>query len=143
MSLSSDEVESYQRLADVLIPAGDGMPSASQADAGGQWLHKVLDVRPDLVNGLRGLLLRAADRKAHEFVGELQASEPAAFGILAEIVPAAYFMNPDVRQAIGYVGQAPLPIDPRPDYLEDGLLEQVIRRGRIYRPTPRHTEDVR
>ena len=26
--------------------------------------------------------------------------------------------------------------DPRPDFMEDGLLESVIKRGPIYRPTP-------
>ena len=45
-------------------------------------------------------------------------------------------MNPDVRQAIGYAGQVPQPIDPRVDYMEDGLLESVLRRGPIYRATP-------
>ena len=46
--------------------------------------------------------------------------------------------GPDLRsqQAIGYAGQGPWLMDPRPDYMEDGLLESVIRRGPIYRPTP-------
>jgi hypothetical protein len=46
-------------------------------------------------------------------------------------------MNPDVQQAIGYTGQEPNPMDPIPDYMEDGLLSSVIRRGPIYRPTPK------
>ena len=66
----------------------------------------------------------------------LRAGDPAAFGVLAEIVPGAYFLNPEVQRAIGYAGQTPRSIDPRPDYMEDGLLESVIRRGPIYRPTP-------
>jgi hypothetical protein len=53
------------------------------------------------------------------------------------VVTAAYFMNPEVRQAVGYTGQGPLPLDPRVDYMEDGLLESVIKRGPIYRPTPK------
>ena len=58
-------------------------------------------------------------------------------GILTEVVTAAYFMNPDVRRALGYTGQGPTPLDPRVDYMEDGLLESVIKRGPIYRPTPK------
>ena len=53
-----------------------------------------------------------------------------------EAVTAAYFMNPDVRKAVGYTGQGPTPLDPRMDYMEDALLESVIKRGPIYRPTP-------
>jgi hypothetical protein len=56
--------------------------------------------------------------------------------VFGEVVAGAYFMNPQVRQAIGYHGQTPLPIPPDADYLADGLLESVIRRGPIYRPTP-------
>jgi hypothetical protein len=41
-----------------------------------------------------------------------------------------------VRKAINYHGQTPQPIPTEPDYLEDGLLESVIGRGPIYRPTP-------
>ena len=70
----------------------------------------------------------------------MRANDPAAFEVLAEIVPGGYFMNPDVQQAIGYAGQEPRPMDPRPDYMEDGLLESVIRRGPIYRPTPDNTD---
>jgi hypothetical protein len=51
-------------------------------------------------------------------------------------VPGAYFLNPDVRRAIGYEGQTGRAIDPHPDYLDDGLLDAVIARGPIYRPTP-------
>jgi hypothetical protein len=124
-------------LADVLIPEGDGMPSASQAGVDSQWLDAVLLARPDLAEGLREILLRAADRAPAEVVAQWRASDPAAFGILAEVVPGAYFMNPEVREALGYRGQTPLPIDPRPDYMEDDLLAAVIRRGPIYRPTPK------
>jgi hypothetical protein len=52
-------------------------------------------------------------------------------------------MNPKVRHAIGYAGQTPRPIDSAPDYLDDGMLESVIRRGPIYRPTPADkTQDI-
>jgi hypothetical protein len=66
----------------------------------------------------------------------LPAGDAAAFGVLAEIAAGAYFMNSEVQRAVGYTGQGPQPIDPRADYMEDGLLEAVIRRGPIYRPTP-------
>jgi len=136
MSINHDERAVLAGLADVLIPAGSGLPSASEAGVADGWLDAVLTARPDLAGGLRELLHRARDRTPADFVAELRAHDPSAFGILAEIVPNAYFMNPAVREAIGYSGQGPRPLDPRADYMEDGLLESVLRRGPIYRPTP-------
>ena len=58
--------------------------------------------------------------------------------MLTAVVPGAYFLNPAMREAIGYPGVEARPIDPDapPDYLEDGLLDSVIARGPVYRPTP-------
>jgi hypothetical protein len=85
---------------------------------------------------LQDLLSKAGDRNAKDVVADLCANDPAAFDILAQAAAGAYFMNPQVQQLIGYAGQGPRPIDPRPDYLDDDLLESVARRGPIYRPTP-------
>ena len=123
-------------LADVLIPAGGGLLSASEAGVAGDGLDQILVVRPDLGDGLKRLLAQAQGRTPAEVVAELQANDPAGFGILAEVVPGAYFLNPRVRAALGYDGQTPKPIDPRPDYLDDRLLQSVIDRGPIFRPTP-------
>lgn len=123
-------------LADVLIPAGDGMPSASAAAVAEEGLNQVLAAVPSLGAPLADVLARARGREPAEVVASLAQTEPAAYGILTEVVTAAYFMNPDVRQAVGYTGQGPSPLDPRVDYMEDGLLESVIKRGPIYRSTP-------
>ncbi|HEX2477079.1 MAG TPA: hypothetical protein VHK01_20155 [Lacipirellulaceae bacterium] len=140
MNFNQEERTLLARLADVLIPSGDDMPSASQANVSGRWLDAVLTARPDLTSGLRDVLDRARHRDPFEVIVELRANAPTAFGVLAEIVPAAYFMNPDVQLAIGYTGQGRQPIDPRPDYEEDGLLDSVIGRGPVYRPTPDTSE---
>ena len=124
-------------LADVLIPAGDGMPSASAAAVAEAGLDQVLAAVPSLGASLAEVLARAKGRELVEVVASLARTDPAAYGILTEVVTAAYFMNPDVRKAVGYTGQGPSPLDPRVDYMEDGLLESVIKRGPIYRPTPK------
>ena len=102
----------------------------------GAGLDQLLTVRPDLLDSLKSLLLRAKERPPAEFLRELQTHDPAVFGVLAESVPGAYFLNPDVRAKLKYDGQSARPIDPRADYLDDGLLQSVIDRGPIYRPTP-------
>ena len=125
-------------MADVLIPSGDGMPSASQAGASGRWLDEVLRVRPDFGPPLAAVIERARATDAAEAVADLRSKDPAGFGIFAEVVAGAYFLNPEVRKAIGYAGQQKVPIaaeDP-PDYEQEGLIASVKSRGPIYRPTP-------
>ena len=136
MNLTSAERQLFAALADLLIPTGSGFPSASEAGAADEGLDQLLAVRPDLLDPLKNLLLRAKDRSPAEFLHEIQRNDPAAFGVLAESVPGAYFLNPDVRTKLKYDGQSARPIDPREDYLDDGLLQSVIDRGPIYRPTP-------
>jgi hypothetical protein len=136
MTFTKEQRARLAALADVLIPAAEGHLSASQADVGGQGLDQVLATCPELAGGLRALLDRASDQNADEAVAHLHRNDPAIFGVLAEFAAGAYFLNPAVRAAIGYSGQTPRPIDPTPDYLENGLLESVIRRGPIYRATP-------
>ena len=124
-------------LADVLIPAGDGMPSASAGGVAEDGLNQVLAAVPSLRASLADVLARAKGLEPAEVVASLARTDPAAYGVLTEVVTAAYFMNPGVRAAVGYTGQGASPLDPRVDYMEDGLLESVIKRGPIYRPTPK------
>jgi hypothetical protein len=124
------------QLAEVLIPAEVQMPPPSQAGVAEEGLDQILAARPDLAADLKTILLLTQGREPQAAIAELRAAEPDKFGLLAEVAAAAYFMNPQVQAAIGYTGQGPQPIDPHPDYEDDGLLESVKSRGPIYRPTP-------
>ena len=62
MSFSKFERATLAGLADVLIPAADGFPSASQAGVAGEWLDRVIEARPDLDEGLRQVLTAAEGR---------------------------------------------------------------------------------
>jgi hypothetical protein len=125
------------RLADEIIPCGEGFPSASQAGVALEGLDQVLKVRPELTEPLQTLLAAARDKSPREFADHLRSKEPGLFGVLTEAVAGAYFLNRDVRERLGYAGQTAKAIDPRPDYLDDGLLQSVIDRGPVYRPTPK------
>jgi len=135
MSLSEQRRAQLGAIADELIPAGSGMPSASEAGVGGQYLDEVLAARPDLAEPLEAAL--ASVEGADDPIGALR-GDAGAWGVITAVVPAAYFLNPDMRAAIGYPGLEARPIDPdaAPDYLEDGLLDSVVSRGPVYRPTP-------
>ncbi len=138
MAIDDRARATFAGLADALIPAADGMPSASQAGAAGRWLDAVLESRPDLAEPLLALMRRLEGSDPREAVADLQTHDPAAFGVLAEIIPNAYFMNPDVRARVGYPGQVGLEVDTTwpPDWLD--LLEPVIERGPIYRDPAAH-----
>lgn len=124
-------------VADLLIPSGDGMPSASEAGVAGRWLDEVLKLRPDFGPPLAPVLDGLVGADPAVALARLRAADPAGFGVLAEVVAGGYFLNPKVRSAIGYPGQQSVPIKPEqpPDYEQDGLIASVIARGPIYRPT--------
>jgi hypothetical protein len=124
-------------IADQLIPAGSGMPSASDAGVAGEFLDEVLAARPDLAAPLERTLASVDGQPAEDALASLR-GDADGWGVLTAVVPAAYFLNPAMRDAIGYPGLEARPIDPdaAPDYLFDGLLDSVVARGPVYRPTP-------
>jgi hypothetical protein len=126
-------------LADELIPAGSGMPSASAAGVAGRYLDALLEARPDLAAPLLTALEQVEDLAPGAAIAHLRDAHPDGWGVLTAIVPGAYFLNPEMRAAIGFPGLEARPIDAaaEPDYLAGGLLDSVVARGPVYRPTPR------
>ena len=120
--------ERLAELADALIPAESGMPSASQAGAVGEWLDAVLAARPDFEAPLAGVAASSFD------VSALPEHDPAGWTALTAAVVAAYYMNPEVCERVGYAGQQAIPLPAEPDY--EDLLESVRSRAPVYRPTP-------
>jgi hypothetical protein len=126
-------------IADELIPAGSGMPSASAAGVADRYLDEVLAARPDLAAPLLAALEQVEDLAPGAAIARLRDAHPDGWGVLTAVVPGAYFLNPEIRAAIGYPGLEARPIDAsaEPDHLADGLLDSVVARGPVYRPTPR------
>jgi hypothetical protein len=137
MPISDERRAQLGAIADQLIPAGSGMPSASGAGVSGQYLDEVLAARPDLAEPLDAALASVSGLDPAAALAALR-ENAEGWGVLTAVVPGAYFMNPAIRSAIGYPGLESRPIDPgaAPDYLEDGLLDSVKSRGPVYRPTP-------
>ena len=59
-TLTSEQRATFWALADVLIPATDAMPAASEAGSAEKWLDRALAARPDLVEPLAAVLDAAA-----------------------------------------------------------------------------------
>jgi hypothetical protein len=138
MTLAAERRAQLGAIADELIPAGSGMPSASEAGVAGEYLDQALAARPDLAQPLERALGGVDGLAPGAAIARLRSQDPEGWGVLTTLVPGAYFLNPAIRAAIGYPGLEARPIDPdaEPDYLAGGLLDSVIARGAVYRPTP-------
>ena len=138
MSITTIERELLARVADLLIPQGDKMPSATQALVHTEGIDKVFTVRPDLEDGIRIALdaLAEADTAGRfpDSFDALYGAEIAGFAQLSEAVTAAYFLNPHVATSVGYTKRSEIPIVFDTDL--DFLVRDVTARGPIYRPTP-------
>ena len=125
-------------LADALIAGGAGLPSASGADVPTQWIDRVFAVRADMHAAV--LTVLALDGDPQDVLASLREDDPDTFSLFAFAIAGAYLINPRIRRELGYPGPAPVKSPALPDeadaYLEDGILDGVIDRGPIYRPTP-------
>ncbi|MHA1159104.1 MAG: hypothetical protein ACTSP2_10240, partial [Alphaproteobacteria bacterium] len=107
--LTDDDRKAFAAIADVLIPESEGMPSASQVAVHDAAIDRVLDLRRDLQEPtLRGLHAPAGDT-AKQTVEALNRSDPAALKAIGEAAKAAYYMEPKVRELLGYPGQQSRP----------------------------------
>jgi hypothetical protein len=136
--LDDAKFATFLKAADFLIPARAPMPAFSAA-CGREAVERSLRFRPDIHEEIsRGLaaLRNAGDIEAG--LARLNAEDNAAFNAIGLIAAGTYYMQPAVRDAIGYPGQENVPYEAlaTPPYLLDGSLGQVIARGRKYRPTP-------
>jgi hypothetical protein len=131
--VSGIDRQTLSALADELIPAADGMPSASQAGAAGRLLDEVLAVRGDLEEPLAELTAAARGADPAAEVDRLRSEDPPLFEALTTAVAGGYFLSPDVRERLGYPGQKAKRLE---DDFDGALLQPVIDRGPIFRPTP-------
>lgn len=138
--LDDAQRQTLAAIADQLIPGGEGMPSATEAKVHEKWIDKAFDARPDLAVDLVRIIdgIDAGDPAAE--IARLKEELPGGFSILTTLIAGSYFMNPRVRKILGYASTGPIrrpAYEDEGDYfLRDGLAEEVIARGPIYRPTP-------
>ncbi len=137
--LTTKEREAFAALANVLIPSAHGMPAAPEVGIQDEALDHVLSLRPELANDLVRGIRALGEGNAAAIAETLSRDDPAALGAIGLVAAAAYYMNTDVRQRLGYRGQESRPAtdDEEHDYLRDDLLQPVIDRGPIFRPTPK------
>ena len=126
-------------LADVMLPAAHGMPSASEVGAVADYLDQVLAWRDDLRQPLERAVaaLDPASFTIERLAAYCQEDEDA-YTALTTVVAACYYLNPVVREQIGYPGQVAKTYDPfaYTEWVAEGLLDPVVERGPIWREVP-------
>ncbi len=132
-ALDSGATETLARVADRLIPAAHGMPSAAEVVTSDR-LRFVLRSRPDLLEPVRASL---RPELGDDVAGRLDAlaREPANLGALQLVIVAAYYSDKRVRERIGYPGQMAIELKSWlvPPYVEEGLIDAVLARGAVWR----------
>ncbi len=137
--ISDSDRALFAKLADYLIPAYGKMPSASSVEVQGDLLDKVMDARPDLLEGFKRGLAACQSGEPSAALNALLRADAAAFQALSLTASGGYYMADEVRKQLGYPGQEGGAYDPHetPEYLTNGMIERVVRRGLLYRSTPR------
>jgi hypothetical protein len=134
---SADQTARLRRLGDVLAPASETMPSFSEADKSGRFLLRAFEALPHLAPLAIAAADALGDSEPREYLERLSVERPEMFSALHSTVVGAYLINRRVWKRLGYPGRKPRPVldDEADFYLEGGLLDPVIARGPIYRPT--------
>ncbi|MFF0794860.1 hypothetical protein [Streptomyces spiralis] len=125
-------------VADILIPAGSGLASARQVGVHTHLVDRVLAVRPDLAPRLARALSACAGQPPSGAVMRLRAQRPELFEALTEVVAGGYLMSQQVADQLHYPWQEAKPVDSGAivQILHEGLLDDVVARGPLYRLPP-------
>jgi hypothetical protein len=132
-ALDERERATLAAIADHLIPAADGMPSAAEiVDA--DRLAFVLRARPDLAEPLTAALREDLGEDVADRLATL-ADEPTNLAALQLSIVGGYYTDRRVRELIGYPGQVALELRSweLPAYIDEGLIDAVLARGPVWR----------
>lgn len=138
VALSAADREHIRKLSDVIAPATDNFPSASDASVHTKWIDRGIAARPDLLTPLLTVARLCAEEPADQVVTRLSQSDSDTIEPVIELLVACYYMSPKVRKRLNYKGQVANPILPgeAEHYLRDDLLAQVAQRPPFWRNTP-------
>jgi hypothetical protein len=138
-SITAELRRHFAAIADVLVPEYGRLPKASDVGVADELLDRVLAARPDLTEIFVRGLQTTLGRSGREAAEHLFKQDPEAFDAVSTAAAGGYYLDPKVRELIGYPGQESIPNETPyalPSYALDGSLQRVFDRGPIYKPTP-------
>lgn len=131
--IDGDARQTLAAIADHLIPAAHGMPSAADVLTGDR-LQFVLGARPDLADPLSAALRSDLGADVDARLDRLGQEEPTNLSALQLVIVAGYYTDARVRELIGYSGQQSIPLESWPDWTtEQELIDNVRRRGPVWK----------
>ena len=133
-ALDAAALATLAAVAGRLIPEAHGMPSAGDI-VGESRVHFVLGARPDLAEPLaRALRPELGDDPAAR-LATLERDEPELHAALVQAIVFGYYTDRGVRERLGYPGQVAKELYSWkvPPFIEEGLTDQVLARGPIWR----------
>lgn len=133
-ALPPEARRTFAAIAERLIPAAHGMPSAAEV-VGDDRIRFVLRSRPDLAEPLAAALRPELGDDPAARLEALERDEPSMLAALQLVLVGGYYTDRRVRDLIGYPGQLAidLPTGVVPPYLEEGLVDAVMARGPVWR----------
>lgn len=133
-------------LVDEILPAEDGMPSASEAGLV-DYFRRISVPVPELAGLLDEFVAAAAEAAQRRFgstVGELdrarrvevlkelEASDGDRFGAFRNFVYEGYYVNPEVWARLGYEPYPTIEAGPVMEPFDPAMLDRVRRLPRLY-----------
>jgi hypothetical protein len=125
---------SFAAVANYLIPAAHGMPSAGDI-VDDVRIRFVLRARPDLIEPFQAALGYQFGEDLSARLTALERDEPDQYAALLLVVVGGYYTDKDVRDRLGYPGQVAKTVNAwqYPDFLEEGLIDLSKTRTPIWR----------
>jgi hypothetical protein len=145
--LNADEQNTLRAAMDEIIPAGDGMPSATQA-GGFEYLQRVVQREADVAAQLRESLEELTETSgklynrsfadlSHEdrvaALATLEKSDPPRFNHLRDFVYESYYTQPQIWKLIGYEFYPTDHQGPHMKPFDESVLAEVIKKPKFYR----------
>ncbi|MBO0824264.1 MAG: hypothetical protein J2P27_10470, partial [Actinobacteria bacterium] len=138
ISLTQSQLITARAMAQWFTPPAPGFPSAAEADPDEHVLGLVLDQLEPVLPGIVDALDAAAGQDITAYLEQMEREQPERFALLRVLFVGRYLTCRPVWELLGYPGRLPAPVragEAEQD-LAGGLLNPVISRGKIYRPTP-------
>jgi hypothetical protein len=127
--LSQHDRNALRAAMDEIIPAGEGMPSASEAGAL-EYLERVMRQEAEVANDIRSLL---AELKLYTTLSEFEAKAPPKFARLRDFVYEAYYTQPEIWHRLGYHNYPTDHTGPHMQAFDEAILAEVRRKPKFYR----------
>ncbi|MGP1358060.1 hypothetical protein [Roseicyclus sp.] len=133
MTLTREERARLAALARIMIPGGAGQPGAADLRLQDTPVEEVLRIDSSRLAPLRRFLALKGETDDLPAIEALAQRDPEGFGALSIVLANAYFMQPEVRRAIGYPGQEARDSSVGLNAEDMELVSDVTRRGAVYR----------